>query len=84
MIQDAHDKRPFRQWVTLNADGTIAAVHEIEAGVEAVGKVEVTNLYPADLRAVKVDPKALDLQAAITAQVTINKTALALDVAAMV
>ena len=31
---DPHDARTFRRYVTVNADGTIAAVHEFEASVE--------------------------------------------------
>lgn len=58
MKSDPHDPRPFRQWVTFNPDGTVAAMHEVSAGVEQPipAALEVTDLAPADFHAVRVDP----------------------------
>ncbi len=58
MITDPHDKRTFRRYVTLNPDGSVAAVHDIEASQENTipGSIEVTELAPYDFSAISIAP----------------------------
>lgn len=79
MIQDPHDPRPFRQWVKLAPDGTIATVHEFEAGVEqpAPALVETTHLFPFDTTALQVDPALVAALAEAHEQHTFAEAALA-------
>lgn len=55
---DPHDARTFRRYVTVNADGTIAAVHEFEASVEdpLPLAVEVTDFATTDVTCLTIDP----------------------------
>lgn len=60
-----HDKRTFRHFAKLAADGSIAATVEVAAGfpdpVDGEGHVyvDVTELHPYDFRGVKVKAKDL-------------------------
>lgn len=57
-MTDPHDPREFRQWVSFNEDGTVAAVHQFEASVEQplIRAVDVTPIGPADFGKLTVDP----------------------------
>lgn len=58
-MKDAIDPRDFRLYVTLAADGTVAATHAFESSVEDPGDqfVEVTHIGLADYSAVQIDPQ---------------------------
>ncbi len=57
MITDPHDPRTFRRWLSFNPDGSVAASHDLAAGVEPMTPlVEVTDLVPADFHAIQIDP----------------------------
>lgn len=50
-FKDPHDPREFRQYISVNPDGTIAAVHEFVANLEELPfdmTVEVTDLPKQD------------------------------------
>jgi len=60
MIKDPHDTREFRQWVSLDDQGNVIAVHEFAATTEQPLPeiVEVTEIGPKqDWN--RVDPKVL-------------------------
>lgn len=50
MIKDPHDPREFRQWVSLDDQGNVIAVHEFASSVPQPLPtiVEVTDLGPRD------------------------------------
>ena len=58
MITDPHDPRQFRRYVTVNVDGSIAAVHDFDASVESPLPlaVEVTDVAPTDFTNITIDP----------------------------
>lgn len=65
-MKDAHDPRDFRTYVTLNTDGSVAAVHQFDATVEnpLEAAIEVTALGVFDFTAITIDPKLLVTHAA--------------------
>ena len=61
-MTDPHDPRQFRQWITFNPDGTVAATHEVASWVDdppMAGGIDVTTFAPADFSTLRVDPKLL-------------------------
>lgn len=58
-MKDAIDPRDFRLYVTLAADGTVAATHAFESSVADPGDqfVEVTDIGLVDYSVVQIDPQ---------------------------
>jgi len=68
-ITDPHDpNRTFRRYVVFNLDGTVASVHDFEAGTicPLPAAIEVTDLVPVDLDAIQITPDQVTaIQAAV-------------------
>lgn len=49
-MHDPHDKRTFRTWLDVDAQGRVLALHEFEAGTPQPlpNAVDVTHLGPTD------------------------------------
>lgn len=74
MLRDPHDPRQFRRYVKFAADGSVASVHDLEAGaVPQANMVEVTDLSPIDFAGISIDP-ALVAVVSQTSQDVATKT----------
>lgn len=64
-MTDPHDPRDFRNFVTLNPDGSVRAVHQFDASIEdpLPGAIDITDLGPADFSTVTIDPALLTAHA---------------------
>jgi hypothetical protein len=69
-ISDPHDPRYFRRYLQFNADGTVASVHEFEAGAicPLPAAIEVTDLGTIALDEITIAPADVaTLQSAVNA-----------------
>lgn len=79
MMTDPHDRRQFRQWVSLDDEGNVIATHEFEASIEQPLRtvVDVTVLGPQDWT--NPDPQVLTIvraeQAALNAKIAADAIA---------